>query len=80
MVVLIRLPYIGLKLDLVIVMKVVWDVERKMLLKFGSHWRLPEFGCQPPAPPLTGSFSCFRVRYNERSLMKYSLKFLEEFW
>ncbi|KAL6202873.1 hypothetical protein ACLB2K_026577 [Fragaria x ananassa] len=35
-----------------VVMKVVWNVERKIVSKFGSHWRSPEFCCRPAPSPL----------------------------
>ena len=42
MCVFVRLAWLGLELEFVIVMNVVEEVERKMLPNFGDHQRLPE--------------------------------------
>ena len=38
----VRLAWLGLELEFVVVRNVVEEVERKMLPKFGDHRRLPE--------------------------------------
>ena len=42
MCVFVRLTWLGLELEFVIVRNVVEEVERKMLPNFGDHWRWPE--------------------------------------
>ena len=63
-VVLDQMNYLELELSLVLFMKVVRNVERKVLSNFGDNWGWPEIGrCRPPAAaelavvlPLFGQF------------------------
>ena len=63
-----QMNYLELELSLVLFMKVVRNVERKVLSNFGDNWGWPEIGrCRPPAAAelavvllffFLGSFSC----------------------
>ena len=45
-------------MEFVVVRNVVEEVERKILSKFGDHWRSPENGCRTP-PPAEPPRKCF---------------------
>ena len=61
-VVLDQMNYLELELSLVLFMKVVRNVERKVLSNFGDNWGWPEIGRRPPPAeraavlPLFGQF------------------------